>query len=141
MQVNTGHKGFDYLANRPTGYVGRGNVLSAAQLSTYVRSHNKTQMPDTVSHALPGKLQAFDMACFKRYDVPNRVAGVVRSAGEDADLIVYMFRTRDRKCRDWVRVQGWVITDTDHNVIHREYCNPQGRCIIDGMAAHLEAGQ
>lgn len=109
MKVNTEHAGFNKLAN--SGYVGRGNVMSGAQRSTYVRAHNSVMSPAGTKRE-PGYLQAFDMGTFKGYRVPRAVSECVRDHGKDQQLIVYLFKTYG--ARDRVVQHGWVVTDCQH---------------------------
>jgi hypothetical protein len=108
MRVNTLHAGFNKLANH--GYVGRGNVMSGAQRSTYVAAYNTTEC-NGFKHE-PGYLQKYDMSVFKGYRVPRAVLNEVEDSGKEQQLIVYLFKTYG--ARDRVVQQGWVVTDCQH---------------------------
>lgn len=137
MRVNTQHAGFNKLAN--SGYVGRGNVMSGAQRSTYVRAHNCVINPagETVE---PGHLQAFDMGTFKGYRVPRAVSDFVRAIGKDQQLIVYLFKTYG--ARDRVVQHGWIITDCQHKTLltHADNGMHKSWMVVNYMANALQRG-
>lgn len=122
MDFQCAHKGFSDGANHPTsGYIGRGNVFSDVQTSTYVRAFNQT---DCNGMTFPiGQLRNFDLATF-RDKIPRDVKNAIYAATTDHDVIVYQFfHFRERR-----RVEhGWLVTDRENTLIYEAVTGPTWR--------------
>lgn len=122
MTFHCAHRGFTAAINDPDwGYLGRGNVMSNTQSSTYVRPATETVCNGRV--CAPGQLRNFDLAFFNGA-MPPDVARDIRAHSETAGLIVYrFFHYRGR-----LRVEhGWLITTRDHKFLRSFVTGPTWR--------------
>ena len=116
------HRGFATAVNDPDhGYLGRGNVMSNTQSSTFVR-------PVTETHCngfefKPGDLRNYDLAFFNGA-MPSPVARDVRARSETTGLIVYRFFHWHRRRRI---EHGWLVTTRDHRLLSRFVTGPTAK--------------
>lgn len=109
MSFTCTSKGFTAAARHPEfGYLGRGNVISNVQRSTYIRARSATRCNGYTFE--PGRLRDHDLSFFGSH-MPPRVRSRILALSEHRDLIAYWFFHWQGR----VRVEhGWLLTDTDH---------------------------
>lgn len=131
MTFQCAHTGFARAVTHPVhDNIGRGNVMSNTQSSTYVRSYDQTHCNGFDFE--PGRLREFDLGFFGR-DVPSSVLTMARSLTKTADVIVYRFFHWQRRVRI---THGWLITNRDHETLWRLVTGPTWK-----SAAALDAAE
>lgn len=138
MTFACAHKGFTQAANHPTsGYIGRGNVYSDVQTSSYIRPHCDTDCNGMTF--IPGRLQAHDLGTFSAR-IPAHVLGDVERYTQEHNAILYQFfhYAAGRKTE-----HGWILTDTDHALVCAYVTGPswRSRSVIDACRAYLDIAE
>jgi len=119
MTFHCAHAGFTAAINDPEwGYLGRGNVMSNTQSSTFVRAATETFCNGFYSE--PGRLRDFDLAFFGE-GIPAEVATYVRAKSQTDELIVYRFYHYRRRTRI---EHGWLVTSRDHKFLQSFITGP-----------------
>ena len=122
MIFESGFKVFDSQTN----YIGVGNVIANTQLSFYIRSFNKTDNGNGRVYK-KGELQEYDLKSFIDRGLSGSILQLVKRCCVDNDIILYEF-SHYVKYGDYYEgykkidiIDGYVITDTDHNHINTFY--------------------
>ena len=138
MTFSCAHKSFTRASNHPTsGYLGRGNVYSDVQSSTYVRPYSQTNCNGM--DFVPGRLRDFDLKPFLRH-MPIRLRDEVRIFTQDEPAILYkFFHFRARKRTE----HGWLLTTTDHQLIFQNVTGPTWRSqsVIEACRSYLDINE
>ena len=108
MKYTTGHKTYDRATH---GYISTGNVISGGQYSTYVRGYKETECNGIINE--PGHLQRFDLDSFTWADSYFREKMRILAGGAKS-VIAYCIRHYNGDNR---MIHGYIITDTDYNVL------------------------
>ena len=104
------HKTYNKKINCPSV----GNTIDGGYLGLFVRAYNKIECNGHTSE--PGHLQQFDLQSFRRYSPPHDITSHLK----DRDGILYCLRHYNG---DQCTVHGWILTDTDSNLIRIYYAN------------------
>jgi len=110
MKIETGCKTFD----RQCTCITTGNQIGNCVISSYIRPSTELECNGFISPK--GHLQNFDFSGFK--DLPNEVEKWIREY--DKKCILYKFR---HFSNGHSIVDGWIITDPNHNFLKMFYGN------------------
>lgn len=114
MSFTCASKGFTAAARHPEfGYLGRGNVISNVQRSTYIRARSETRCNGYTF--APGRLRDHDLAFFG-FHMPTCVRSHIVALTETRDLVAYWFFHWQGRARV---EHGWLVTDTAHHELWR----------------------
>ena len=119
MTFQCAHRSFTAAIEDVThGYLGRGNVISNTQHSTFVRAATETGCNGYFFE--PGRLRDFDLSLFDRL-LPNDVCAYARAITTSKSIILYRFFHWKGQERT---EHGWLITDTGHRELRRFVTGP-----------------
>ena len=104
MKFESGFTTFD----KQTNYISTGNVSANTQLSLYIRPRKETNNGDFKV----GELQAYDLKLFN--NLPMYIKSYLNRIEEKVILYEFRHRANGKKI-----VDGYVITDKEHNFICR----------------------
>lgn len=138
MTFQSGHRAFDAAVNHPDhGYIGRGNVSTPTQHSSFIRALCRTDCDG--STFTPGQLRDADLRKFKA-QIPYPVRKVVLRETLTRDVILYRFFHRRGRARI---DHGWIVTTTDHAEIFRSVTGPtfKSRRVIEAAAQYICGGE
>lgn len=109
MSFTCASKGFTAAARHPEfGYLGRGNVISNVQRSTFIRARTETTCNGYIF--APGRLRDYDLSVFGS-DLPKQVRSRALALTETRPAILYWFFHWQGRVRV---AHGWLLTDTDY---------------------------
>lgn len=134
MTFTCAHKGFTAAANHPSaGYLGRGNVYSDVQTSTYIRPLSQTECSGM--SFIPGRLRDFDLATFQKR-IPTPVLDEVRIYTRTKQAILYQFFHFRGRAKI---VHGWLLTSNEHELIMQHVTGPtwRSRDVMDACRIYL----
>lgn len=120
MRFESKHKTF----NRQTNIISTGNIIANTEYGGFIRAHNEVINPVGEKRE-PGFLQDFDLRPFKEslgisYPIEKKVKEYLK---EKAGILYCFFHySRGKRIID-----GYVLTDTDHNYIEFWYRNQHWR--------------
>lgn len=127
--LQSAHKTF----NRQSNHIGRGNVVSNTQVSSFIRSYHTTDTGFGTRER--GDLQEFDLRWWiNRFPGLYPLLEKVKKYTRDRGGILYLFRHHRGKD---VILDGLVLTSRDHKLIKKWYLNNDWRArdAVDKAAA------
>lgn len=131
MKYITGHKTYDRASH---GYITVGSVVSGGQYSTYIRGYKEVECNGYMSEQ--GHLQKFDLDSFKWANSYFRDKIRELASGSDS-VIAYCIRHYNGDDR---MIHGYIITDTDYNVLWWTTANNTNKSYIIMLTAIKAVG-
>ncbi len=118
MRFESLHKEF----NRQTNIISTGNIIANTEYGSFIRAHNNITNPVSEKKK-PGFLQDFDLRPFKEsLELPDWIERRIKKYLIKKPGILYCFFHRSAGKR---LVDGFALTNTDHNYIDVWYMNQQ----------------
>jgi hypothetical protein len=128
---DSGYKPFDRIANKDSS-ICEGNIVSDVLIGQYIRPVEEIECNDFEYKV--GELRKADLKAFRNYPIPTLIMQKLESFKKQ--VILYCVRHQTKKDKRQV-VHGWIITNSQHELVYSMYTTLPSYPIIREMVKWL----